>query len=771
MRCSIFRAASLAWVAMFVTLPCAWSGARTLTPRAALETSRFMKSASGAVAVVSPDGQRYVVATVTGDAARDGAWLEVRVGRLDSLRTAQPRRIARLFTHGRGADYLRHGGSELLLSPARNVPRWIDDEHVALLWEDAATHRQVVSIAVDTGTLRYLTSDPHDVDDFAAQAGGRTLLYRAAAPCLQRPTPTEQADGWVVDAQDAYELLYGCGAWRRNDHRLFVIDAQHPSARPVIFEGGDAISRSAALVPMVLSPSGRIGIAATSVSEVPEQWSAYTAEHFRRMWQARLAASAAADPYAAQFQQLFVVRTGDATARALWAVPNEPYGRLRVAWSSDELRVAVGPTFLPVQEAGAAGLAGEAVAVVNIDDARVESVPVPREVARRMRQLRWLGSSKIEVQLDEGCLRYVREDRWREDAAGACSTSANAAAVQVVLREDLNSPPVLVAREVGSGQEQLAWDPNPGLMQRYRMGHVEWLDQVVNGMRWRGRLYYPTDYVPGQRYPLVIQTHSMAGRQEFSLYGRGGGSPALGPGVSAYLAQPLANRGFFVLHGRADAHIEDASPHALQARITATEHVVEHLVREGRVDRNRVGVMGFSASGWNVSYALSHSSFPYAAALTDDNKDGSYSQAMLSGWNVGAGEEMIGAPPFAAGLGDWWAQSPAFNVETIRTPLLLTASSPGTQIGKWELFSRLRYLHKPVELYVVPDIAHGSHALQNPTQLLSLQQRALDWWCFWLKDEVDTDPRKSEQYERWQVLRELRDRQLRARRTYPSAAL
>ena len=90
----------------------------------------------------------------------------------------------------------------------------------------------------------------------------------------------------------------------------------------------------------------------------------------------------------------------------------------------------------------------------------------------------------------------------------------------------------------------------------------------------------------------------------------------------------------------------------------------------------------------------------------------------------------------------------------------ITASSPGTQIGKWELFSRLRYLHKPVELYVVPDIAHGSHALQNPTQLLSLQQRALDWWCFWLKDEVDTDPRKSEQYERWQVLRELRDRQL-----------
>ena len=770
MRWTISRASALAWFAMFVPATCAWPDAAILTPRAALETSRFMRSASGAVAVVSPNGQRYVVAAVTGDAGRDGAWLEVRVGRLDSLRAAQPRRIARLFTHGRGADYLRHGGSELLLSPARNVPRWIDDAHVALLWEDAATHRQVVSIAVDTGALRYLTSDPNDVDDFAAHAASPTLLYRAEAPCLQRPTLAEQAEGWVVDAQDAYELLYGCGAWRRNDQRLFVIDAQHPWPRSVIFEGGDAVSRSAALVPMVIGPTGRVGIVATSVSQVPEQWSAYTAEHFRRMWRARQAASSAVDPYAAQFQQLFVVRTADAIARPLWLVPNEPYGRLRVAWSSDESRVVVGPTFLPAQQADAAGLAGEAVAVVNVEDARVESLPVPREAARRIRQLRWLGSSKIEVQLDEGCLRYGRDDRWREEFAGAC-TGASAAPVQVFLHEDLNSPPVLLARDVASGREQLAWDPNPRLMQRYRMGRVEWLDKVMNGMRWRGRLYYPTEYVSGQRYPLVIQTHSMAGPEEFSLYGRGGGSPALGPGVSAYLAQPLAARGFFVLHGRADARIEDASPPALKARIAATEQVVEHLVQEGRVDRNRVGLMGFSASGWEVSYALSHSSFEYAAALTDDNKDGSYSQALLSGWTVGAGEEMIGAPPFAAGINDWRAQSPAFNAETIRAPLLLTASSPGTQIGKWELFSRLRFLQKPVELYVVPDIAHGSHALQNPTQLLSLQQRALDWWCFWLKDEVDSDPHKSVQYQRWQALRELRDRQLQARRTHPGAAL
>src|SRR3546814_8761676 len=71
--------------------------------------------------------------------------------------------------------------------------------------------------------------------------------------------------------------------------------------------------------------------------------------------------------------------------------------------------------------------------------------------------------------------------------------------------------------------------------------------------------------------------------------------------------------------------------------------------------------------------------------------------------------------------------------------------------------SRLRYLGKPVEFWAVPNIERGSHTLQNPGQLLTLQERAMDWWLYWLKDEREPSETKREQYAGWDKLRRLRD--------------
>ena len=50
---------------------------------------------------------------------------------------------------------------------------------------------------------------------------------------------------------------------------------------------------------------------------------------------------------------------------------------------------------------------------------------------------------------------------------------------------------------------------------------------------------------------------------------------------------------------------------------------------------------------------------------------------------------------------------------------------------------------RPVELYMVPDIEHGSHSLQNPAQCLASQQGALGWFDFWLNAKTPTRPRPS----------------------------
>jgi hypothetical protein len=71
------------------------------------------------------------------------------------------------------------------------------------------------------------------------------------------------------------------------------------------------------------------------------------------------------------------------------------------------------------------------------------------------------------------------------------------------------------------------------------------------------------------------------------------------------------------------------------------------------------------------------------------------------------------------------------------TVQILNDSGPIDEIlTAWEMFSNLRYLRKPVELFVIPDIQHGVHILPNPT---------VDWFCFWLKGEGDPNPAKAEQ--------------------------
>jgi len=78
----------------------------------------------------------------------------------------------------------------------------------------------------------------------------------------------------------------------------------------------------------------------------------------------------------------------------------------------------------------------------------------------------------------------------------------------------------------------------------------------------------------------------------------------------------------------------------------------------------------------------------------------------------------------------------------------------------WEWFAGLSRLDKPVELIYMPD---GDHVLVRPLDRLTSQQGNVDWFCFWLTDEEDADPAKSEQYARWHKLRELQQKNEKAK--------
>jgi hypothetical protein len=201
-------------------------------------------------------------------------------------------------------------------------------------------------------------------------------------------------------------------------------------------------------------------------------------------------------------------------------------------------------------------------------------------------------------------------------------------------------------------------------------------------------------------------------------------------------------------------------------RQQGVEAAIAHLDGLKLIDPAKVGIAGFSRNGFYVEYALTHSSFPFAAAIASDNWDPSYIQQTLVG-AYGGTVPTIGREPFGEGLASWLENAPGFSTERITAPLMMVDQSMG-MFGvflKWETFNRLRYLKKPVEFYVMPDAeAHGSHNSQNPAQVMALMNRSIDWFDFWLNGREDPDPAKAAQYLSWRHLRDLQAESLKAPR-------
>lgn len=95
-------------------------------------------------------------------------------------------------------------------------------------------------------------------------------------------------------------------------------------------------------------------------------------------------------------------------------------------------------------------------------------------------------------------------------------------------------------------------------------------------------------------------------------------------------------------------------------------------------------------------------------------------------------------------------------VDRVRTPVRLEGyGGIASVVGNWEWYAKLILLDRPVDLIYLPG---GTHLLVKPWERLTSQQGNVDWFCFWLKGEVDGDPRKHEQYERWKEMRERQNR-------------
>lgn len=727
-----------------------------------IETARFMddhRSGSipdpGSPASVSPDGRTFLLRIVRGDVRRNGLRMELWRGGLDSIESASAlKRVARFFSTGLPDTYAP-AGPDMDSVEAASPLRWIDNDHVAFLWSDSTGKRQVVSVDIRRKDVKFLTAHPRSIVAFDINSSGR-LIYIAgseSAPRLARrddtqgdPVPDDFEPSTVLTGGDIHGPSVLDRMW--NTEAFVKWPGQPPRRLHFERRAVDITEPFSRL--LKLSPSGRFALIGASPPVVPEDWAKYTdrlaqqafrsARHGRRTQMARF------------LQHTYVVdlRTGE--ARILWNAMT----RGEAEWSPDETQVLFTATFLPPEEESARGLEGRAAAIVDVASGRFEELPLEVETVISSR---WLSRDEIRVNVIDPETRQLAAKRLHRAPDGwelVLDPDDVSGDARLQLREALNEPPRLYAIDTRSKREALVCDPNPGLMSKFALGKAERRSGVSRlGRRWDARLIYPPRYVPGQRYPLVIQSSYSGLGSPFNLYGASASVAGLGPTpVAPYPGQALASRDIVVL--QLDAHATTGASEAETYR-AAFEDAIDHLDEEGLIDRSKVGLLGFSRNGYYVEHALVHSSVRFAAAVVTDHFNPGYFATALFDWHEPA-IEVIGAAPFGEALAEWLAKAPAFNAEKVQTPLRIIGQSLGSSLNvlsQWELFSRLRYLRKPVEFYLMPGIdRHGGHNTQNPAQIIALQQGVIDWFDFWLNGREDDQPARREQYARWRALRE-----------------
>ncbi len=591
--------------------------------------------------------------------------------------------------------------------------------------------------------MRKITNHSNNICSYSATPDGATVAYVAASPEREVFDKRSREQGLIISTESLTELLSGR---LDNDSRseLFVKSGENgeriiPIRQEILTWSGDTLD---------LSPDGSHIVVKTYVDDVPSGWEEYQDKEMRRLTaeRARLHRGQHSD-----LSTYILIDVATGQARALLNAPLSGNNDSRALWSPDGHSIVVTDTYLPLttsvpEENEARQSKSFAVeidlTIPAINKISSEELQVARweKDANRLVFLaggRWAEGSKTEVSFRKNRRGWERVDEQNQDQSRP----------QIILEQDMNTLPRIFAIDSNRGRKTLLLDLNPQFRNTLfgRVESIRWV--ATDGHERAGGLYYPVGFRPGKKYPLVIQNHGFQAN-EFEI----------GPGYSGFAAQPLAGKGIMVLQVGWNDDPADASREA-ESEMAVYEGAIDYLDKRGLIERNHVGISGFSRTCLHVKYALTHSRYHFAAAAVTDGVDAGYFQYIVFGQKKPGMaqnfEELNGGPPFGEGLISWTKKSPGFNVDKVHTPIRITAlTNTHSLLGEWEWFAALTHLQKPVELVVLQD---GAHVLQKPWERMISQQGNVDWLCFWLKGEEDPDSTKAEQYVRWRELRKLQE--------------
>ena len=255
-----------------------------------------------------------------------------------------------------------------------------------------------------------------------------------------------------------------------------------------------------------------------------------------------------------------------------------------------------------------------------------------------------------------------------------------------------------------------------------RQERVEW--KGADGVTVDGLLYYPIDYKPGTRYPLVVQTHG--GPQASDKFGFGS--------WGSYVPV-LAGMGYAVLKpnyrgstGYGNAFLRDMVGHYFNQSHLDVMTGVDHVIKMGVADPERLVKMGWSGGGHMTNKIVTFTDRFKAASsgAGASNWVSMYAQsdtrAQRTPW--------FGGTPWQkdAPIDKYWNDSPLKYVSSVKTPTIFLVGEEDERVPapqSVEMYRALKSIGVPTRLYLAPREPHGWAELRHQLFKINVE---LEWF-------------------------------------------
>ncbi|MXW64754.1 MAG: S9 family peptidase, partial [Bacteroidetes bacterium SB0668_bin_1] len=307
------------------------------------------------------------------------------------------------------------------------------------------------------------------------------------------------------------------------------------------------------------------------------------------------------------------------------------------------------------------------------------------------------------LNVESGEVRQLTEER----AALSVSRDDDTGTLFINYSDPKTPPTVFTAASLDDVPNRSAWiqlvDVNPQVRDIAFGEEVEVNWRSSDGKMVGGVLVYPVGYEEGTRYPLIVAIHGGPASADVLRFNGG------------YNAQVYAGAGYAVLkpnyrgsRNYGNAHRTDIVGDYFTMGYEDIMTGVDHLIAEGVVDGDRMGVLGWSAGGHWSNWILTR---------TDRFKAISSGAGTMNWISMYAQSDVQRNRQFYVGDGflyedfdAYFDQSPLKYVANAVTPTMIHVVEGDPRVPSpqsLELHMALKKLDVPTELFMYPGRSHG----------------------------------------------------------------